>query len=545
MTERDQLDSGRKAYQAQKWGNAYTCFTKTAKDVPLEPDDLQKLATSAYLIGKESESVELWSQAHQGFLKLEDKPGASLCAFWLGMILSNQGEKAQGGGWIARAQTLLNDYKPDCAEQGFLLIPQALQHMSKGDNIAAYSLFNKTFELGKRFNIADLTAFGLLGRGQVLIRQNKIQEGTSLIDEAMIAVISGELFPIAAGIIYCAVIETCQKIYDLNRAQEWTAALNNWCYAHPDMKPFRGQCLVRRAEILQVHGEWKKAFTEIKQACNLLSTPPGELAAGEAFYRQAELYRLQGEFSKAIEQYRQASTWGLKPQPGLALLRLTQGKSDVANAAIRQVEKEKKDPISRSKILPAYVEIMLENGDIESAESASQELKKIAGDFQAPYIKAISLHASGSISLAKNEAHTALDKLNASAALFKSLGATYEFARTRSLIGQSYNNLEDLDSAIMELTAAADIFRQLGAIPDKEKVDIYIQNISSHHKHVLTKREKEVLQLLASGKTNKEIATNLFVSERTIDRHVSSILSKLNVPSRAAATAYAYKHNLL
>jgi tetratricopeptide (TPR) repeat protein len=199
-------------------------------------------------------------------------------------------------------------------------------------------------EIGNRFDSADLISLGRLGCGQTLVFQNKIEEGTSLFDEVMVSVLSEEISPIVTGIVYCAVIETCQKIYDLSRAKEWTGALSRWCDAQPDLVPFRGQCLVRRVEIMQLHGEWQDAMNEVQRACKLLSGPPGEPAVGEALYRRGELFRLIGKFSKAEEMYRQASKWGRKPQPGLSLLRLFQGEIKDATAAIRLSEEEKKRP---------------------------------------------------------------------------------------------------------------------------------------------------------------------------------------------------------
>lgn len=545
MTPSDALNQGRKAFREESWMEAYELLASADHQTSLAPEDLEQLAKAAYLIGKESECTDIWARAHQEYLNRDNITKAVYCAFWLGMIFFDQGEKAQGGGWMARAKRLLDNYAQDCAEQGLLLIPQALQFMRESKPENAHEVFNKVVEIGQRFNNPDVATLGRLGRGQALIFQEKISEGTLLLDETMVAVVSDEVSPIVAGLVYCAVIETCQKIYDFRRAQEWTTALSRWCDSHQELVPYRGQCLVRRAEVMQLHGEWADAIAETERACAILSEPPGASAAGEAFYRQGELYRLQGKFPKAMEMYRQASKWGLNPQPGMALLRFAQGKVDAAKAAIRQSEKEKRDPIARSKILPAFVEIMIEAGEISSAQSAADELLEIAAAFHANYLEAVADHAHGSILLKNGDARIALEKLRSAWTAFNDLEAAYESARTRVLIGLACRELEDEDTAEMEFEAARETFQQLGAEPDLNKIDKISSLESSDQIHGLSQRELEVLKLLATGKTNKEIATDLFISERTVDRHVSNIFMKLDVSSRTAATAYAFEHNLI
>jgi DNA-binding CsgD family transcriptional regulator/tetratricopeptide (TPR) repeat protein len=545
MSSADTLKHGRVAFKEESWREAYDLLASAESQTSLDPEDLEMLAKSAYLVGKETQCTGIWARAHQAYVNIDNIPKAAYCAFWLGMIFFDQGENAQGGGWMARAKRLSDDYPQQCAEQGLLLIPQALQHMRNGEAEKAQDVFSHAVEIGQRFKNPDVAAIGRLGRGQALILQNKISEGTALLDEAMVAVISNEVSPIVAGLVYCAVIETFQKIYDLRRAQEWTTALSRWCDSHPELVPYRGQCLVRRAEVMQLHGEWVDAVAETERACEILSKPPGSTAAGQAFYRQGELNRLQGKFSKAMEMYRQASKWGLNPQPGLALLRLAQGKIDVAKSAIRQSENEKSDQIARSIILPAFVEIMLEAGEIPAAQSAADELAEIAAAFQAGYLQAIANHAQGSILLASGELREALEKLRSAWTAFNDMEASYESARARVLIGLTCRELGDDDTAEMEFETAREIFQLLGAEPDLKKVNAITSRKPKKQSHGLTDRELEVLQLLSTGKTNKQIAAQLFISERTVDRHVSNIFMKLDVPSRTAATVYAFEHNLV
>jgi DNA-binding CsgD family transcriptional regulator len=545
MIKANKNEQGRVAFQKQEWSEAYSLLTSADRETSLDPDDLELLAKAAYLTGKYLDCTDTWNRAHHAFLKQGNTNRAANCAFWLGMVHFIRGEYAQGSGWLARTARLVENNQLDCVETGFLLVPKALQCLSAGNPGKAYELFSQAINVGKRFKNSDLIILGRLGCGQALVLQNHIAEGTNLFDEVMVAVLSDEISPIITGIVYCAVIETCQKIYDLKRAQAWTGALSRWCDSHPDLVPFRGQCMVRRVEIMQLHGKWQDAMNEVNRACKLLSEPPGEPAAGEAYYRNGELNRLLGNFLKAEDMYRQASKWGLNPQPGLALLRLSQGNIQVAKIAICQSVEEEKSGMNRSKILPAYIEIMLAAGDIRAAQAASEELEEIADSLQAPLLQGIASRAQGSVFLRDGNPNAALDKLRRACSLFKSIGAAYELAKTRVIVGRACREIGDNDTAEMELDAARWQFQQLGAAQDLEMVEFLIRDSTPGTLCGLTPRELEVLRILATGKTNKSIASSLFISERTVDRHVSNILSKLNVSSRAAATAYAYENELI
>lgn len=544
MTTVKSLEKGRKAFRQQSWRDAYTFLVSANKTEDLHADDLELLAKAAYLTGKATDCKDFWSQAHQKFLLQEETERAIHSAFWIGLLLFFQGDHAQGSGWLARAKRLAEDHQTDCAEAGFLFIPQGLQQLRKSDPESAYKLFRKAVDIGNQFGNLDLMTLGRLGSGQALIAQNNTEKGTVLFDEIMIAVVSGEVSPIVSGIVYCAVIETCQKIYDLRRAIEWTDALSRWCESQPDLIPYRGQCLVRRAEIMQLHGEWPDAMNEIERACELASasSPP---ATGEAFYRMAELYRLQGKYAKAEKAFRQANECWRSPHPGLALMWLAQGKTDAAQMAIMQIEDDCQDKIKRSRILPAFIEIMLATNQTEPAEESARELTEIARELEAPYLKALAYRAEGYVLLANENFGAALKKLRQSRGVFKEIRASYESAQTQVLIGLTCRELGDYDTADMELETALRTFQQLGATPDKENVESLLKKSSVKESYGLTPRELEVLHVLATGKTNKEIAEKLFISERTVDRHVSNILSKLDVASRAAATAFAYKHDLV
>ena len=545
MPTADHLDRGRDAFLRRAWTDAYLLLTAADGDEPLQPDDLERLATAAYLIGKDRDSAEFWTRAHNVFLNLGAVDRAVRSAFWLALTLMHQGERARGGAWIARARELLEQGHRECVEHGYLLLPTALQRVFGGDAAGAYGLFCQAAEIGDRFGDRDLIALARHSRGRVLIRMGEIQDGIRLLDEAMIAVDAGEVSPLVIGDVYCSVIEGCFEIFDLRRAQEWTAVLTRWCEGQPDLIPYRGQCLVRRAEILQLHGAWAEALEAAQQACERLLQPSVQPASGAAFYECGELHRLRGEFAEADEAYRQASRYGRKPQPGLALLRVAQGQTESAATAIRLAIDDAHGTEARARLLPAYVEVMLAAGDIQAARCAADELATLAGDLDAPMLTAVAAQARGAVQLAEGDGRAALSLLRQAWSAWQEVEALYEAARVRVLIGVACRDLADTDAAEMEFDAARWIFQQLGAGPDLARVETLSRTVRPRAAGGLTAREIQVLRLVAAGKTNRRIASQLFISERTVERHLSNIFTKLDLHTRAGATAYAYEHQLL
>src|SRR5215471_21573287 len=376
-TRSHSLDQGRESLRRQAWGTAFLHLSAADRAEPLDPKDLQLLAEAARLTGRETDSTDILARAHQGFISIGDFPRAARCAIWLGFSALLNGEFAQGSGWVARARRLLEG-QSGCVEQGYLLLPTGLRSIFAGDLSAARIAYVEAAAIGERFGDKDLVTFALNGQGRTLIRQGEIAAGVCLLDEAMVAVTNGEVSPLVAGAVYCSVIESCRETFDLRRAQEWTVALTEWCASQPELVPYRSQCLLHRAEILQMHGAWGDALEEALRALEQLSRPTSRPAAGAAFYCVAELHRLRGEFAEAEEAYRQASRWQSVPQPGLARLRLAQGQLEVAQATIRRALDEVRDPAGRSRVLDAYIEIAIATKEIHSARAAVNELTEIA-----------------------------------------------------------------------------------------------------------------------------------------------------------------------
>jgi len=544
ITVADELTRGRDAYDRLAWADAFAHLAAADRARPLAAEDLDRLAIAAFLSDQEQASMDIWQRAHNAFLSLGDEPRAVRTAIHMAMGLVNAGEFARAGGWLARARRLLDDGQRDCVELGYLLVPAALQSLMSGDLESASAAFRHVMEIADRFRDRDLQTLGRLGYGQSLIALGDAAGGVALLDEIMVAVTSGEVSPMIAGTVYCAVIEACHGIFDLRRAQEWTAALNRWCEAQPGLVAFRGNCLVYRAEIMQLHGAWADALAEAHKAREWLSRPPARLAAGAAYYQLGELHRLRGEFAKAEAAYREASAAGRSPQPGLALMRLANGQLEAAAVAIRREHEEARERAARATILPAYVEIMIAAQDIEAAHTGLSELSEIASALRAPFLRAVEAHARGAVLLAQGDHHRALESLRRASSAWRELDAPYEAARVRVMIGLASRHLGDKENAEMEFKAARQAFERLGAAPDLASLDRLLHPAAPKEIGGLSAREVQVLRLVASGKSNRAIATELVISEKTVARHVSNIFTKLGLSTRAAATAFAYEHGL-
>lgn len=545
MPTSDAREEETRADEPESWTDVFERLTAADRDDALAPNELERLATAAYLTGRDEDSADAWARAHHEFLDRAEERRAARSAFWLAFQYLMRGERARGGGWLARARRLLDNRPEEGVEEGLLLVPAGLRSLAEGEEEAALAAFTRAAEIGERFGDDDLVALGRLGCGQALVRLGETEEGVTLLDEAMAAAEAGLLSPIVLGVLYCAVIETCHEIFDLGRATEWTGALSRWCESRPELVPYRGQCLVRRAEILELRGDWPVALDEARRAGEVLTRPPGEPAAGAAFYRQAELHRLRGEHARAEEAYRKASRWGREPQPGLALLRMARGEVDAAEAALRRAADEAQDRSSRCRILPALVDVLLAAGDVSGARAAADELSRHAAGLDAPLLRALAGRARGAVSLAEGNARTALDALRTAWKEWEALEAPYEAARARLLMGRAYREVGDEDGAELEIEAAARTFRELGAEPDLARAEDLRRNGRPGKSHGLTPREMEVLHHVVAGETNREIGTRLSISERTVERHLTNIYRKLGVSSRAAATAYSYEHDLL
>jgi DNA-binding CsgD family transcriptional regulator len=538
------LELGRRAYAQRVWPAAYESLSAADGRDALAAADLELLAMAAYMLGRVDEFLATLERAHHASVGTGESLQAARLAVHLGINLAISGDVAQAGGWFARAQRLVEREEGDCAERGYLLLPLALRREAAGEYALVAETAAEAALAGERFGDRDLFALGAHVQGNALIRLGRFEEGFRYLDEAMLAVTGGELSPIVTGIVYCGAIAGCEEAYELRRAHEWTDALARWWEGQPELVAFTGRCLAHRAEILQFHGDWPEALEEARRAQERCERAMNRLAAGQAAYQQAEVLRRQGEFAAAEAAYRDANACGREPQPGLALLRLAEGDAQAAAAAIRRALAETARPLERSRLLPAYAEITVALGDLEQARGACRELGEIAAGFPSGMLRAIADYALGSVELATGEAQAALVTLRRALQGWQELAAPYEAARARVLMAMACRALGDEDTARLELEAALPVFEELSARPELRRVSA-LARADGDDAHGLSGRELEVLRLVAAGRTNREIAATLVLSEHTIARHVHNIFAKLHVSSRTAATAFAFEHDLV
>ena len=541
---REPLARARKSYELGSWDDAYRAFAHAERDCPLQAEDLEKLALAAYLTGRDDDYVGTLERAHHAYLEAGAAARAVRCAFWLGFRVLMRGETGRASGWFSRGERLLKDGPPVCAERGLLLLPVVEQLLDAGEFDAAYAAAGEAAAIGDSCGDSELVACARHQQGRIRLQEGRVDAGLALLDETMLAVMSGRLSPLVTGLMYCSVIDACQRVYAIGRSREWTAALAQWCDAQPDMVAFAGVCQVHRAEVMQLQGAWPQAIESARRAQER-AQGVDRRAAAAAIYQQAEILRLTGEFDAAEEAYRSASQLGLDPQPGFALLRLAQRHTATAAAAIRRAADGAADPVKRLGLLPACVEILLAVGATVDARRACQELEVLVRSYDTDAPGAMAAQARGAVDLAEGDARAALVSLRRAVDVWRKIDAPHAVARVRVLIGLACRALGDEDGAGLELDAARAAFDRLGAAPDLGRTLSLMKGARTGPSHGLTPRELQVLRQVASGDTNKAIASRLSLSEKTIDRHVSNIFGKLGVASRAAATAFAYRHDLI
>ena len=406
---RTALTQGRESFRRQAWADAEGQLSAADREDPLGPDDLGLLAMATYLLGRYEESAATTRRAYQESIRLGDVGSAARSAFWVAVEHLGRGEMAPAAGWLARAERLVGQGDVERVESGYLLIAAAARSQALGDVEAALEAYERADAIAGTFRDPDLLILARIGQGEALIEMRQTARGLALMDEVMVSVTSGEASPVVVGIAYCTVIDSCQRVFDLRRAQEWTTALDRWCESQPQLVHFRGQCLLNRAELKRFHGAWQDAAMEAERATERMSEPEADPSLGEAIYQTAELHRLRGEFAEAEAAYRRASRLGRLAEPGMALMRLAQGKTQVAAAAIRRATDETTSLFARPRLLGPLVEIMLAAGSTAAARLAADEMAQIADEVGAPLLTAMAARADGAVLLSEGHPQAALD----------------------------------------------------------------------------------------------------------------------------------------
>jgi DNA-binding CsgD family transcriptional regulator len=532
-------EDARAAWDAHRWGDVYRLLSELPPDA-LDVDDLDRLATAEYLTGHDEEGFAHWVRAYQLCVGAGEVHRAAHFGAKLAQGLGFKGDLGRCRGWVDRTGRLLTEAGIDCVEQGYLEYGLGMMRLFEaGDVAGAHAHFVQAGKVGARFAHRELVTLARIAEGRMLVYLGEIAEGMAHLDEAMVSIEAGELSPLVTGDAYCTVIDACAELFDLGRCRAWTDSFVGWCDAQQELVLYRGHCFLHRAEVLGLLGSWPEALAEARRACDRLAHPVMPTVLGAACALEGDLLRLAGDLDAADAAYHRATEHGHDPQPGLALLRFAQGRLDTAGAMIRRAVGESQDPISRARLLGPYVEVALAAGDTDAARLAAEELRGLAVELGTPLLRAHAARAVGAVLLAEDDAGGALVELRRAFNGFNELGVRYDGARTRLLLADACARLGDRGTAEIESSAARSTLASLAGrrgMPPAGPVGL---------PHGLTPRELEVLRLLARGKTNRGIAQELVVSEKTVASHVSHIFTKLDLASRSAATAYAYDHDLV
>ena len=536
------VEEGRAAYRSSEWSLALAILEPFEGQGELAASDLELLATTRFMIGDIRGMLDTLERAHDAYRDSGDVLPAVRTAGWLGANYAAAGKLAQANGWIERAERLADQVEGDCVERGYLLLPTMLKYLETADLALVVPMAEEARAVGVRFGDADLVALAGHLQGRALMQQGMTREAIRVLDETMIAVTAGRLTPRVTGLVYCGVVECCFEIHEITRAAEWTNALSAWVDAQPDLVAFTDQCLAHRSEILRLQGAWDEAMEEARLANGPRARPS---VSAQASYQEAEIHRLRGQIDLAELAYKEVGLKGVDPQPGLALVRAAQGNLEAARSSLTRALAEIRDPAEKTVLLAAHVEVLLADGDQIGARAAAEKLSGIAERTQTGMHLAWAATGRGQVALAQSTYEEALQEMRDAARRWAELNVPYELARARCGAAEALAGLGDSEAADVELEAAEAIMSGLGATPDLERIEALRGRGATVRRHGLTGREMEILRWVTTGASNRVIAEQLVLSERTVDRHVSNIYTKLGVSSRAAATALAIKSQLV
>jgi class 3 adenylate cyclase len=506
----DALDAARTAAGRNSWREAYDAYSRVERK-DLTPEDLERFAEAAWWRGQLEQAIKLRERAYAGFSAAGETLSAARLALWLSWDHSGRGAFAVAQGWFANADRLLAG-QPESAEHGLLALTRAIDLMFAEGNLSeAITGFDRAFELAGRFGDRDVQVLALVGKGRALVKAGEVEEGLALIDEASAAGVCGELQPYSTGLVYCIAISSFQDLGDYRRAAEWTEVANRWC-DELDVSGFPGACRIHRAEIMRLRGDLAGAEKQAMEACEELHDFQRSITAG-GYYEIGEIRRRLGDFAAAEEAYRRADELGRDPQPGLSLLRLAEGKVEAAVAGITRTLREVKEPLPRIQRLPAQVEIAVAAGDLSKAREAAAELEQIVDSYKiggrrTPAFDATVHVANGRIDLAENDTEAAAHCLKLARNEWQEVGAPFETAQARMLLGIAFRRERDEHAATAELEAALATFERLGAKLDEERAKELLGRLQTRRTFVFTDivDSTKLLDALGEAKWKKLLA---------------------------------------
>ena len=533
------LEAGRAAAAERRWAEAYERLSAADAVDGLGASDLELLAEVTLLRGEPQEAVDVLSRAYEAHVAAHALEGAARTAGWLSLWLIELGDFSRCVIWASRGMHLVGDLADPGPLAGFVQLAPAIAQLGSGDPAEARRRFEEILAIGERHDDRELVANTMLGLGKSLIELGEVGEGFRCFDRAMAAIAAGDVAPVPAGVIACAVISDAMMAFDLDRAARWMRVLDGWCRGQPELITFSGQRHALEAALLIARGAWAEASTAAELALTRLRAGDYRAVYG-APYEFAELARLRGAFHSAEASYRRAGESVWEPQPGLALLRLAAGRVRQAQDEIRR-SAAGTDRFTRRFLLPAVVEIEVAAGDLDAARRALDDLR--ASDGLPTAMLAASIAAGDArVLLAEGRSAAAAEAASIAVDAWGSVGAAYEVARSRVVLGRALQSVGRGDAARSEFEDARAVFLALGADPALAELTSVV---GERRAGALTAREVEVLRLVSKGLTNRAIGERLSLSEKTVARHLSNIFGKLGLSSRAGATAYAYENGLV
>jgi class 3 adenylate cyclase len=518
----DSLHAARQAAARRAWRETYDAYS-SADGLTLSPNDLESFADAAWWTGRLDEAVSLRERSYAGFASTGEKLSGARVALALSWDHLGRNALSVARGWFASAERLLEGL-PEAVEHGYLKLSRGFTALFVEGNLTdALSDFEGGYELGQRFGDRDMQAVALVGKGKVLVHRGEVEVGLALLDEATAAAVCGELRPWSTGFIYCCTIESCHNVGDYRRAAEWTEAANRWC-DRLDVSGFPGACRVHRAQIMRLRGDWPEAEQQALAACEELHDFNRYVTAA-GYYEIGEIHRRRGDFAAAEEAYGKANEWGQDPQPGLALLRLAEGKVDGAVSGVVRALENVDDPLWRLRLLPAQIDIAIAAGDLRTARADADELERIVdsykiGETRTPAFNAAVHLASGQIKLAEGDWEGAARCLRRARDEWQQVGAPYEVAQARMLLGIAYRRQGDEHSATAELEPALATFERLGAKLDEERLKELLGRLEARRTFLFTDivDSTKLLETLGDEKWKKLLARHdQLVRERIVE----------------------------
>ncbi len=526
----DPLGVAREAAARHAWREARAAYAEV-DSADLQPEDLELFGSAAWWTGKLDEAIALRERSYAAF----SATGATVDASRLALALADdhlgRGAFAVSQGWFATAERLLEG-QPESREHATLTAMQGLAALHvEGDLPKALQLFDAAHELGRRVGDRNTQVLALVGKARALVLSGEVEQGLVLHDETTAAAVCGELEPFATGIAYCATISTCQDIGDYRRAAEWTEEANRWC-DRLDVSGFPGVCRLHRAEIMRLRGDWPEAEEQAVAACAELHDFDRTITAG-GYYEIGEIRRRRGDFAAAEEAYRTADELGRDPQPGLALLRLAEGKVGNAAAALARALQEQPKPVKRLRLLPAQVEVSIAAGDLSGARTAAAEIEEIVdaykvGDRRTEAFDALVHLARGQITLAEGDAPAAAELLRQARDEWQGIGAPYETAQARLLLGLAFRRAGDEHAAVAELEPALAAFERLGARLDQERAQELLGRLEARRTFLFTDivDSTQLLGTLGEEKWKKLLARHDELLRTCIDESGGEVIKQ-------------------